>query len=197
MTAYQNTLAGLFGRFTQEHLVKLGLGRVNYWFTFIADPLTVIFFLVWEIFVSRVNPAFSILSFVAGGFAWTLLEYSFHRWVYHKGETPAHAGHRLHHESPRTLIAMPWFVVSGIFGIVWYVFARLLPAPYVISFAAGVLSGFIFYGLFHHVHHHFDYKSRWYRRMRAHHNIHHRLPNVNFGVTSRFWDHVFGTIYKT
>ena len=155
-----------------------------------------LFLIGWEIFIRRSNPLITTLAFAGGLAAWTLLEYGFHRWVYHKGQTPAHEGHKIHHDQPTTLIAMPWFVVTGLFGSIWYVFGHLLQIRFVSTFAAGLLSGFVFYGLFHHLHHHLDFQRRWCRRLRAHHIIHHKYTDVNFGVTSRFWDHVFGTTYK-
>src|SRR6185369_12427550 len=98
-------------------------------------------------------------------FSWTFLEYGFHRWVYHKGHTPAHEGHKVHHEHPQTLIAMPWFVVTALFGSLWYLLGHLLQIPFVVSFTAGLLSGFVFYGLFHHFHHHLDFNPRWCRKI--------------------------------
>ena len=62
---------------------------------------------------------------------------------------------------------------------------------------AGLLTGFVLYGAFHHIiHHGFKLNYSWYRRLRTEHFIHHQLPNVNFGVTSRFWDHIFGTTFQ-
>jgi len=180
----------------KNRLVSLGMGPTNYWLTFLADPLTILFLIGWEIFSRRSSPVITALAFAGGLAAWTLLEYGFHRWVYHKGQTPAHEGHKIHHDQPTTLIAMPWFVVTGLFGSIWYVFGHLLQIRFVSTFAGGLLSGFVFYGLFHHLHHHLDFQRRWCRRLRAHHIIHHKYTDVNFGVTSRFWDHVFGTTYK-
>lgn len=196
IASYPDVKGQLSGDPKEHYLVGLGLGTANYWFTFVSDPLTVGFLLFWEAFILGSSPAIMGLSYVAGLLTWSFLEYSFHRWVYHKGHTPAHDGHNIHHRESETLIAMPWFVVTGLFGLVWYIFTYLLQFRFVSSFAAGLLSGFIIYGAFHHIHHHFDFKSRSYRRLRAHHLIHHRFEDVNFGVTSRFWDHVFGTTYN-
>ena len=91
---------------------------------------------------------------------------------------------------------MPWFIVTAVMAGVWYVLAYRLQLHFILGFLAGVLAGFVFYGLFHHVHHHFHFKNRQYRRLRAHHFIHHQYPDSNFGVTSRLWDHVFGTTYR-
>jgi dihydroceramide fatty acyl 2-hydroxylase len=177
-------------------LVRLGLGRGNYWFTFVSDPLTIVCFILWDVFVLRSNAAASALSFGAGILCWTFIEYSFHRWVYHEGQTPAHTGHNIHHQSPETLIAMPWFVVTAVFSASWYFLGYLLQIRFVMSAVAGLLSGFVLYGAFHHILHRFNFKNRRYRQLRAHHFVHHQNPNANFGVTSPVWDYVFGTVYK-
>jgi len=57
-------------------------------------------------------------------------------------------------------------------------------------------AGFVFYGIVHHAHHHFHFKNRWYRKLRAHHFVHHQYTDVNFGVTTRLWDRFFDTIYR-
>jgi sterol desaturase/sphingolipid hydroxylase (fatty acid hydroxylase superfamily) len=196
MALFQDARKSLFESGGQ-HRLTVGVGNLNYWFTFVSDPTTVGFLLLWEIFILRTSLVLSVISFAAGLFSWSLLEYSFHRWVYHKGPTLAHAGHKVHHQSPEVLIAMPWFIVTVLFLSLWYVFAYRLQLSFISGFMAGVLTGFVLYGLFHHViHHHFNLKYSWYRKLRTQHFIHHQFPAVNFGVTSRLWDHVFGTAYK-
>jgi sterol desaturase/sphingolipid hydroxylase (fatty acid hydroxylase superfamily) len=178
-----------------QRIARLGLGSTNYWITFVSDPLTVVFFIFWELFVLRSRPWLVALTFATGLTTWTFVEYAFHRWVYHKGRTAAHAGHMVHHQSAETLIAMPWFVVTAVFGGLWYLTTQL-QAHHVLSIAAGILLGFVIYGVFHHVLHRFDFQFRWYRRLRAHHNVHHHFPDVNFGVTSRFWDQMLRTSHQ-
>jgi len=180
----------------ENHLVNLGADGANYWISFISDPVAILFFIFWEATILRSSILALTISSGAGLLSWSLLEYVFHRWVYHKGRTPAHVGHRMHHESPKMLIAMPWFIVTAFLAGVWYIFAYCLQFHLILSFMAGLTTGFVFYGAFHHIHHHFHFKNIWYRKLRAHHFIHHQFPDVNFGVTSRLWDHVFGTTYR-
>jgi len=196
MAINQNTEKESFGRPKESTLVSLATGSGNYWFSFVSDPVTVVFFLLWEAIVLRTSILALSVTFGAGLLSWSLLEYTFHRWVYHKGRTPAHVGHKKHHESPEALIAMPWFIVTAFLAGVWYIVASRLHLHFILPFMAGLTAGFVFYGVFHHIHHHFHFKNRQYRKLRAHHFIHHQYPDVNFGVTSRLWDHVFGTTYR-
>ena len=178
----------------------LDLARNNllfsYWIGFFTDPLTIAFVLAWELFAMGSNPLVLAAAFAAGLLTWTLLEYCFHRWVYHTGKTVLHAGHALHHEDPKMLIGMPWFLTTSFVLGLWYVFSYWLEVRYVSGAVAGLLGGFIFYYCFHHIHHHFNPKNSWYRRLRAHHKVHHQMPGTNFGVTNRFWDRIFGTTYR-
>lgn len=180
-----------------EYLVlKMASGAGNYWTCFVTDPLTIGFFLFWDAVILRSDLLGLSVAAGAGLMSFSLAEYVFHRWVYHEGETPARTAHEKHHESPEALLALPWFIVSAIMGSVWLVFAYWLRIHYVAGFTAGLLTGFVFYGLLHHVHHHFHFKNRLYRKLRAHHFIHHEHPDTNFGVTSRVWDRIFGTMYR-
>lgn len=183
--------------FNARVLNRIAQSKSTYWLGFFTDPLTVIFLLSWDAAVLRSSPYAIALSFLAGLFTWTLVEYCFHRWVYHKGETLAHAGHLLHHDEPEALIGMPWIITSGLMFSLWFVFGYWLAFGSASSYVSGWLSGFFFYYTFHHiVHHQFNLKSAWYRKLRAHHKIHHQIPGTNFGVTNRFWDQVFGTIHR-
>jgi sterol desaturase/sphingolipid hydroxylase (fatty acid hydroxylase superfamily) len=168
----------------------------SYWIGFFTDPLTVAFLLFWDVAILGSNIYLLAACFLAGLLGWTLMEYCFHRWIYHQGKTLLHAGHSMHHEDPKMLIGMPWFLTTTFLLGLWYVFTYWLEVRYVSGFVAGLLGGFVFYYCFHHIHHHFNPKNSWYRKLRAHHKIHHQMPETNFGVTMRFWDRVFRTTYK-
>lgn len=181
---------------TQGFLNKFAAHKSNYLVGFFTDPATALFLLVWEVFVLRTNPLAITGAFVGGVLSWTLLEYIFHRFVYHKGNTLAHKGHLMHHESPKLLLGMPWFITSGVFWLLWYLLAVRLELHLVMSVCSGLMIGYFIYCTFHHVEHHYSIANKWFRGLTKHHNIHHSLRDVNFGVTNRFWDRVFGTTYR-
>ncbi|HZI46665.1 MAG TPA: sterol desaturase family protein [Pyrinomonadaceae bacterium] len=180
----------------KTRLERLAAHQSNYWIGFASDPATAVFFVVWDVSLLHAVPGWLVLSYFAGIFNWTLFEYVFHRWIYHRGETLAHAGHRMHHDHPKMLIGMPWFMTTGFLWLLWYVFAYKLEIRYFVTFWAGMVTGYLVYSALHHVHHHFSLRGPWIRKLYAHHQIHHKFENVNFGVTNRFWDHVFGTTYR-
>jgi 4-hydroxysphinganine ceramide fatty acyl 2-hydroxylase len=183
--------------FNERLLSRIAQSKSTYWFGFFSDPLTILFLVGWDVFVLGSSPYLIAASFLAGLFTWTLVEYCFHRWVYHKGDTLAHNGHLLHHDEPEALIGMPWFITSLVMYSLWFVFGYLLALGSASTYVSGWLFGFFFYYTFHHImHHQFNLKSSWYRKLRAHHKIHHQIPERNFGVTNRFWDQIFGTTYR-
>ncbi len=177
-------------------LERIAAHKSNYWVGFVSDPATAIFFVFWDASINRAKPVWLVVASCAGVASWTLFEYVFHRWIYHRGDNLAHAGHRMHHDEPRMLIGMPWFLTTGFLWLVWYLFAYRLGLPFVLTFMAGLVTGFIGYSSLHHIHHHFNIRNRWYKKLNGHHQIHHKFPHTNFGVTTRFWDRVFGTTYR-
>src|SRR5258708_18210724 len=101
MAIYQNSETESIGTPKDSLLVSLATGSGNYWFSFVSDPLTVVFFLFWAAIFLRSNILILCLSFGAGITSFSLAEYAFHRWVYHHGRTPSHVRPTKHHESPR------------------------------------------------------------------------------------------------
>ena len=174
-------------------LQTFALGRANYWFCFVADLCTALFFLAWDLEhgfrLWQVAAAFGF-----GFFLWGLTEYVFHRWVYHQPDSIFGDGHRIHHGEAETLIAMPWFLTTGTMLLLWAGASWYLGVTGFASVVAGWLVGFVWYSLVHHSHHHWDFRLA--RRLKAYHRVHHHFPDSNYGVTMRFWDIVFGTQYR-
>ena len=177
-------------------LEKFALGSLNYWFAFIADASSALFFLGWEI-SHRPHQLGSIFGGVVLGYLiWTLTEYVFHRWIYHRKAGIFGEGHRIHHTEAKTLIAMPWAITSVTVFALWHIFSQKWELPYFSAVLSGWLFGFVFYSLVHHSHHHWNVTNTWFRRLKAFHKIHHHFPETNYGVTMRFWDHFFKTVYQ-
>ena len=177
-------------------LANFAMGKTNYWFTFVADTLSALFFLSWEYWHHHSNLGYIAAAFLLGHALWGLTEYVFHRWVYHESKGIFMEGHTAHHENPQVLIAMPWFMTTITIFSLWYLSAELLGIPFFSPVAAGWLIGFVGYSLVHHAQHHWDIRIPWHRKMTAYHNIHHKFPETNFGVTMRYWDNIFGTRFQ-
>jgi hypothetical protein len=95
----------------------------------------------------------------------------------------AHAGHRLHHEHPKMLIGMPWFMTTGFLWLVWYLFAYKLEARYFMTFWTGMVTGYLVYSALHHVIIILVFAAGGFVNCTYTIKVHHKFENVNFGVT--------------
>lgn len=138
------------------------------------------------------------LAFAAGLLLWTFLEYVLHRFAFHERKLGQRAAreHLEHHAkvdhfaplSHKLALAVP--IVGAIFGVCWLVTS----APVAAGLAVGVVTGWLSYEVLHrriHVAAPLNAYGRWARR----HHLSHHFGNakLNHGVSSPFWDHVFGT----
>lgn len=146
------------------------------------------------------NPTLSLLVpawFAAGAAWWTLLEYLLHRFAFHGGVAVLGKGHLAHHADPRDrrlIVASPAGVALGL-ALHGFVFLGLLGPVRGGGALAGVLVGYAAYEAVHLAVHRPRPRSRLLRRLRRHHLLHHGAePDARFGVTSAFWDRVFGTL---
>ncbi len=143
--------------------------------------------------------AWTALAFaVAGAAGWSLAEYLLHRWVLH-GLQPFQRWHALHHERPRALIATPTVLTMALFFALVFVPALwLLPAGRGLALTCGVLAGYLAYTVTHHAVHHWHGRSAWLLRHKRWHALHHHAGSqACYGVTSPFWDRVFGSTPAT
>ena len=182
------------GQVQEGWLSRLVNNRFNYWFGFLLDALTVTFFLMWDA-VHQQRAASGVALWAIFGFVlWGPSEYALHRWFYHRVPL-MRDGHGLHHDAPRDLVGMPWYVSTAVMTSVWYFISCYAGMTYGASCLAGWYAGFIYYSVVHHKLHHSSLDSSWLRKLKAHHAIHHHFENTNFGVSMRVWDRVFGTLF--
>ena len=131
----------------------------------------------------------------AGLMAWTLFEYLLHRVLFHHAPVLSQI-HDLHHQSPQDLIGTPAWA-SALVGLL----AVASPAWVALGFdlgtaaTAGLVTGYLSYVFVHYAIHHRQprHNSYLYRARLRHARHHHLSHSGNFGVTTAFWDHVFGT----
>lgn len=140
----------------------------------------------------------SIWLFTAliGALAWTLFEYVLHRFVLHRVSVFA-AMHDAHHEAPLAFVGTPtWLSFGVITGVVFVPAWALTSFGTASGLAVGVMAGFFWYGVVHHAIHYRKPRmiaTRLLFASRRHAQHHYAHESGNFGVTTSFWDHVFGT----
>lgn len=138
-----------------------------------------------------------IAMVLAGGILWTLAEYLIHRFAFHHVPLlkPVHMAH---HHAPRELNGTPTLLTVLIFVVGVYVpLGAMIGWRMAAAATAGVMLGYLAYVSVHYVVHHMGSGGlRPLRRLIKLHAVHHHDTEHNFGVTSDFWDRVFGTLAK-
>lgn len=143
-----------------------------------------------------------ILFFLLGAFAFTLMEYLMHRFLYHLAPTTEkrkkfqYTLHGVHHDHPndKERLAMPP-AVSVTLAILLYLLFRWTLGPHVFGFAPGFFLGYSLYLFIHYSVHIFAPPKNFLRKLWVHHSIHHyKQPESAYGVSSPLWDYVFGTM---
>ncbi|WP_339811607.1 sterol desaturase family protein [uncultured Imperialibacter sp.] len=162
------------------------------------------FLLYW----SGMEIGFSITQiaglFTVGYFSWTLAEYLLHRFVFHMAPTNKiknaiqHTLHGVHHEYPKdkSRVVMP---PTGalIIGSVLFVIFWIPMQQYAFAFVPGFLLGYVTYAFMHYAIHAYQPPKNFLKVLWINHGIHHyKDDDRGFGVSSPFWDFVFGTLPK-
>ena len=167
-------------------------------------PLTILL-----IYFSYTSYELSVLTitglFAFGIFIWTFLEYTLHRFVFHyepksaMGKRMHFMLHGVHHDYPNDgtrLVMTPAISVPFalfFYGVLWL----LLGSTYVHSTFAGLIFGYVCYDMIHYATHHFPMKNGLALKLKQHHMRHHYQDDTSgYGVSSPFWDYVFGTRQK-
>ncbi len=82
---------------------------------------------------------------------------------------------------------LSYFVVSA--------YLLVIPTHIGYALAGGSYMGYILYDLTHYYLHHGKPFGDHLKEMKTYHLDHHyKEANLGFGITSKFWDHVFGTL---
>lgn len=143
-----------------------------------------------------------IVTYFIGLFVFTFVEYMVHRYVFHMKLSnkirikTQYLFHGVHHEFPkdRSRLAMPP-LVSITIALLFFGLTNVVLGKWSFGFAAGFLNGYAFYLFVHYIVHAWKMPQNKLRTLWLYHNIHHyQDENVAFGVSSHFWDMVFGTL---
>lgn len=178
--------------------------RTSLWVPVLIYCFIVCGFIYYALAQTILEPAGSMVLFVSGAFTWTLAEYWIHRIGYHSQTDLKwwlkiqHLGHGVHHQHPKDSerLAMPpvpaLLLSILLFGLFW-----LIGGIYAIAFFPGFLLGYTLYIIMHYSMH--RYKAPNFlslKKLWKHHALHHyKYPeNKAFGVSTRLWDYVFGTM---
>lgn len=180
------------------------ISRVHFMVPVYLYVPTVLFFLYRSVFTFQVS-FFAIVGFlVLGIFLWTFTEYFLHRFLFHFepkseiGQRIHFITHGVHHDYPndsKRLVMVPSISLPLAF-IFYFLFVRIVGEAYVCPLFSGFVIGYLFYDLTHYALHHANFKSKFWLELKQHHMYHHyREPDKGFGVSTKFWDHIFRTLF--
>jgi sterol desaturase/sphingolipid hydroxylase (fatty acid hydroxylase superfamily) len=175
----------------------------------IWTPVTLFF--LWRAIVARpegVSLLYVPVGVLVGWAVWTFCEYTLHRFLFHYHPRTERLKrmfflmHGVHHAQPmcRTRLVMPPALSVPMsfvfFGAAYLIFVPILGlAHWLNPVFAGLVGGYLIYDLMHYSIHHSSVKSGWWYEFRKHHLRHHGACDfLRFGVTTTFWDRVFGTM---
>ncbi|XP_049383949.1 dihydroceramide fatty acyl 2-hydroxylase FAH1-like [Solanum stenotomum] len=188
-------------KFFENDILEL-LTRTVWW----AIPsvwLPIVGWLVWTSLKRGGGISELFLTLLGGIFLWTFLEYSLHRFVFHMkpsgywANTLHYLIHGCHHKHPMDglRLVFPPAATAILLLPLWSVVKLLLPFTYAPAFLGGGLLGYIIYDCTHyHLHHGKPFKGISHSLKRYHMDHHFKLQDKGYGITSKFWDIIFGTL---
>ncbi len=169
--------------------------------------LPVVFYFLYQSFFVLNLSFFKISLGIIGGFIiWTITEYLLHRFIFHS-KLPGKLGQRIHfifhgvhHDYPNDslrLVMVPTVSVPLAF-LFYYIFKIIFGVVLAAPFFAGFVIGYLIYDMMHYaIHHIHSIKHPLWKAIKEHHMVHHFQDDKNgFGVSSVFWDYVFGTQFS-
>lgn len=157
-------------------------------------------------YARAVAPSLGVAAavFLGAMFFWTFFEYFFHRYINHLdvyfpesklAHTIAHTLHGIHHEYPRDkqrlmMPPIPGLIIVGLL----YLGFLLIMGEWVYLFMPGFMTGYLIYASMH-IAVHKRKVPKVLKTQYRHHALHHyKYPDKAFGVSTTFWDRVFGTM---
>jgi sterol desaturase/sphingolipid hydroxylase (fatty acid hydroxylase superfamily) len=175
--------------------------------THISVPLTIFFsyaaaLLYWSITHTTLSAWATVGMFGFGFVLFTWIEYMTHRYIFHMGtftkwrEKLQYTIHGVHHEFPKDKerLAMPPLLSITIATLLLLGF-RLILGDLVFSFLPGLLVGYAYYLSVHYIVHVYQPPKNIFKALWINHSVHHyKHGEYVFGVSSPFWDYVYGTM---
>lgn len=159
--------------------------------------------------LQRVSVPVFVGAYFFGLFMWSFLEYLLHRFLFHFPERMLpdlgwvrvvhFLLHSVHHMLPMDplRLVMPPALLLVLSVPVLALMLLCLPEWFVHAGWPGGLTGYVMYDMIHYTTHHFAFFDRitHIRNMKRYHMRHHfKYPLLGFGVSSKLWDYVFGTV---
>jgi 4-hydroxysphinganine ceramide fatty acyl 2-hydroxylase len=173
----------------------IAMSQANYRLAYVTDIACALLFGVLGM---RAGGAWyaALASIFGGAFAFSFVEYAFHRWLFHSNAVIWSELHATHHSHPKQPAALPFWFSAGSAPVFFWILTPWTSAFVAHFLLCGFFAAYFGYGVVHHLQHRVrikDISVRWVRSKWAAHAVHHGREDVNFGVTTSFWDRMLGT----
>ncbi len=171
-----------------------------------SDTFLVIYFFIaiaiLGVYIGMKVQEFPLLQviglFLFGFVSYTFTEYVIHRYLLHfdnlyKNPKWSHKGHHLfpNHKKNFDIHLPEAMVLVLIFGGFYWLFL----GSWIYVFFAGYALGYAAYHFIHYTVHTSKPPKNFFKYLWYHHHVHHHIDeNKAFGVSSPFWDFMFGTL---
>ena len=172
--------------------------QVIYFFIFLAIAC-----FTFSLIMIKYSMLVNLFLIIAGLIFFTFSEYIIHRFILHivKDHTtsePPSNSHLYHHRFPRDKyrldISLP---VAILMAMVFIALFWLVLREKSFVFFSGFATGYCLYHFVHYKIHTVPPPKSMFKYLWKHHHVHHYMDDtVAFGVTSPFWDIIFGTMPK-
>lgn len=174
--------------FSLEH------GKVAYWTDFALYGVAVaVLSTLLLLYCPREQRVEDAALCVLGLACWSIVEYAMHRFVLH-GLPPFSEWHAQHHRRPSALISAPTLLSATLIAAFVFIPSLLLAGRWpAAALTLGMVTGYLAYGVVHHATHHWRADTGWLKQRKQWHSLHHHSQTGRYGVTSHWWDYVFGT----
>ncbi len=138
-----------------------------------------------------------------GIFSWTITEYTLHRFVFHltpkteRAKKFSYIIHGNHHHYPRDkqrlfMPPIPSLILASFFFSLQY----LILGKMAFMFFPGFILGYLIYGSMHYAIHAWNPPFQFMKPLWRNHHLHHyKDEHRGFGVSTTFWDRLFGTMW--
>ena len=177
-------------------LQRVACSPINYWAAMVTDVLAAAV-LAWLGAVWYSGPPIVAVFLVLGGLlSWGFLEYLLHRWILHGIFSAIRKEHARHHGQPRAPISTPWLVIPACATLTCATLSIVMSPGAAALATFGVYVGYNYFAIVHHLLHHRPAtlaRLRYFEGQVNIHELHHREPQMHFGISYSMWDRLFGT----
>lgn len=177
-------------------LDRMASSSLNYRVSFVTDAIAAAAFGWFGATRYRGPIAVAAILIVVGFLIWSLLEYLLHRWLLHGRLPAARREHAKHHRDAQATVATPLLAIPIFMSLIWAALTLLTSNAVASLVTFGVYAGYNYFAIVHHMQHFHPEllaRTRLFRHQLRLHELHHRHPDKQFGISTSIWDRVFGS----